>query len=536
MKLPPGTVVDRYTIEAVLGEGGMAVVYRARHNQLGSLHALKVLKLPTAAIQDRLLQEGRAQAQLRHPNIVSVTDVVDVSGSPGLVMEFIAGVALDDFLRSRRLTIEQADDLARGIIEGVAVAHQAGTIHRDLKPGNILLDPSAKRLVPKITDFGLAKLLDAEGRGQTETRSGMAMGTPAYMAPEQIESAKDVDKRADVFSLGAILYELVGGERPFQGDSTLEVLNAVAGGKRRPIEELIPDVPDRIRIAIDGALQVDRDERIANCDALLDVWTGESADGRGVGPWDPDTVSQIGRALAPIQPGAHSDDSDTYYPTQGVVEASQPPPSVLEEVAPTPAPPPEPAPPGLSVGPAWIAAGLGGVAAVLAIVGFATLGSGAGSRASQPTPTAPAPTEVTQALGPELPPPGEVEDTDAEAGSPETHAKVAAAPRPETPEGEGEAEVDEAGEASEVAEVESEGYDPDMPMVDFLSEPAGATVKIDGLEVGTTPLRGYAMPKGRYKVQMLLDGAEITEKVSVGGKRGARRFTWAVEGGSWAQD
>ena len=108
MQLPPGTVIDRYAVESVLGEGGMAVVYRARHVQLGSLHAVKVLKLPTAAIQDRLLQEGRVQAQLRHPNIVSVTDVVDVHGSPGLVMEFVPGAPLDHFLKGRKLTLEQA--------------------------------------------------------------------------------------------------------------------------------------------------------------------------------------------------------------------------------------------------------------------------------------------------------------------------------------------------------------------------------------------------------------------------------------------
>ncbi|MEZ4318606.1 MAG: protein kinase [Myxococcota bacterium] len=538
MKLPPGTVIDRYTIEAVLGEGGMAVVYRARHNQLGSLHALKVLKLPTAAIQDRLLQEGRAQARLRHPNIVSVTDVVDVQGSPGLVMEFIGGVALDDFLRLRRLTLEQADDLARGIIEGVAVAHQAGLIHRDLKPGNILLDASAQRLVPKITDFGLAKLLDGGGGGQTETRSGMSMGTPAYMAPEQIESARDVDKRADVFSLGAILYELVGGERPFQGNSTLDVLNAVASGVRRPLSELVEGLPERMEVAIDGALKVDRDDRIANCDALLDVWTGESRDGRGglLGPWDRDTVSQIGRALAPRDESG-ADDSDTYFPTQGVVEASKPPPSVLD--TPPVAPPggdPEtssaPAPVRTGVPVPWVVAGLGGLALFVGIA-VALSWSTRGPRPAVPTAPDPVPI-AAETLGPDLPPePVPEDDPEPDDPEPATPVPVAsthvAAPEPTDPDGD-EVVEDPAPDGTDADD------DPDNPRIDFLSEPAGARVMLDGLDVGVTPLRGYQMPKGRYKVQMVLGESEITEKIAVGGRKGAKRFVWAVDAGSWSSD
>jgi len=523
VQLPPGTVIDRYTIESVLGEGGMAVVYRARHTQLGSLHAMKVLKLPTAAIQDRLLQEGRVQAQLRHPNIVSVTDVVDVQGSPGLVMEFVPGSPLDHFLKGRELNIEQADDLARGIIEGVAVAHQMGLIHRDLKPGNIMLDAGPGGLVPKITDFGLAKLLDSGGGGHLETRSGMSMGTPAYMAPEQIESAKDVDARADVFSLGAILYELVTGERPFRGSSTLEVLNAVAAGKRTPVEELVPDLPDRMRIAIDGALEVDPKERIADCDSLLNVWTGESKDGRGglLGPWDRDTVSQIGRALQPLQPSAHTDDSDTYFPTQGVHDASAPPPSVLVQ------PPTSPQPGPRSGSGAVLAGGIGGVAALLAIGFYATMGSG--SPATSEVSEASADREsievvASEVLGPELPPQPEAAPA-APAAAPPVRVR---SPAPVV----SEVEVDEE---SEVAVVE-EPYDPDNPRVDFLSTPIGATVKLDGLEVGVTPLRGYRVPKGKYKVEMRLGEDRASHKISVGGKRGSRRFVWSVEDGAWVDE
>lgn len=523
MRLAPGTVLDRYTVEDVLGEGGMAVVYRVRHSQLGSVHAMKVLKLPTAAIRDRLLQEGRVQAQLRHPNIVSVTDVVDVEGSPGLVMEFIGGSSLDGFLDGHKLTLEQADDLARGILEGVAVAHHAGLIHRDLKPANILLGTTGGALVPKITDFGLAKLVEGEdGGGHLATRSGMSMGTPAYMAPEQIESAKGVDQRADVFSLGAILYELVAGERPFVGSSTLQVLNAVASGTRKPLSELAPDLPERMRQAIDGALQVDPDARVPNCDVLLELWTGEGREARTGGIWDRDTVSQIERAIAPpLSPRSNaSDDSETYYPghTVGVDAASQASfANVLPPVEPTPSP----------SGPRLAAVALGGGALALALVAAVGLSMQGGGPPPLP---APEPIAVVEPE-PDAVEPAPVADTDARSHTdvPSTVAPVRPGPRP----------VSAAPVTDDPApEPEPAGVDPvegDAPVVDFLSDPPGATVQIDGLTVGTTPLTGYAVPKGRYKVTLTLGDATITEKIGVN-RRSGRRYTWSIADGSWIEE
>ena len=231
MQLDTGTVIDRYAVEDLIGQGGMAVVYRVRHQQLGTLHALKVLMLPARSIRERLIQEGQVQARLRHPNIISVTDLVDVDGAPGLVMEYVPGPSLDGLLRQAALTVDQADLLARGLLEGVAAAHDFGLVHRDLKPGNVLLEVRKDRLIPKITDFGLVKLVGAaDAGGSMKTRSGLAMGTPCYMAPEQIRNAKGVDARADVFSLGALLYELVTGQRAFDGEDTFEIFSAVTSG------------------------------------------------------------------------------------------------------------------------------------------------------------------------------------------------------------------------------------------------------------------------------------------------------------------
>ncbi len=165
MDLAPGTTVDRYTVEARLGEGGMAVVYRVRHNSLGSVHALKVLSGSMSSVRERLLQEGRLQASLRHPNV---------------------------------------------------------------KPGNVLIARTTAGSIPKVADFGLAKVLAGDGVGaMRQTRTGTAMGTPSYMAPEQIRSAKGVDGRADLFSLGAVLYELYCGELAFPGEDMWTIFSNI---------------------------------------------------------------------------------------------------------------------------------------------------------------------------------------------------------------------------------------------------------------------------------------------------------------------
>jgi serine/threonine protein kinase len=222
MDIQPGAVIDRYTVLDVLGEGGMAVVYKVQHNDLDSLHALEVLTLQSSKVRERLRSEGKVQAKLRHPNIVTVTDLIDVNGAPGLVMEFIDGPGLDQRLKGPLFSIEQADALGRGIIDGVLEAHRHQLVHRDLKPGNRLLHDRAGNWEPKITDFGLVKAVMANGPGLHQIRAGATMGTPSYMSPEQIRDAASVDERADLFSLGIILYQMVCGRQPFQGSDTLD--------------------------------------------------------------------------------------------------------------------------------------------------------------------------------------------------------------------------------------------------------------------------------------------------------------------------
>ena len=271
MILSPGQEIGKYYVEDVVGEGGMAVVYRVRHLQLGSVYALKVLSTPSVSVRDRMLKEGRIQAKLRHPNIVSVVDVMDVNGMTGLLMEYVRGPSLEALLAEMRVPLSEALPLFGGILAGVDAAHERGLIHRDLKPANVLLQPTDEGIYPKVTDFGIAK---ESSSGHNATRTGVTMGTPSYIAPEQVEDAANVDLRADIFSLGTLLYELVCGVKAFDGRNALRILNAVMKGRYTPPEELRPDLPANVVAAINGALQKKPEDRIGSCTEFARVLSG----------------------------------------------------------------------------------------------------------------------------------------------------------------------------------------------------------------------------------------------------------------------
>jgi serine/threonine protein kinase len=270
MPLAPGQVVDRYTVESLIGRGGMANVYKLRHNELGSAYALKVLSTTRADLTERLLVEGRIQASLVHPNVVRVHDVLRVDGAPALVMEWIDGPSLDAWAAGRP-SFEAIEAMFRGIVAGVGYAHEHGLVHRDLKPANVLLQRVPDGFVPKITDFGIAKVMqDSSERGLTA--GGLALGTPRYMAPEQMRDTRGVDRRADVWALGCVLFELVCGRPAFDGD--LISIHADASAGRRPaVRDLAPEATDRVVRAIDACL-VPRDARLPDCAALLAVLGG----------------------------------------------------------------------------------------------------------------------------------------------------------------------------------------------------------------------------------------------------------------------
>ena len=268
-----GEVIDKYKIISVLGEGGIGIVYRAEHTLLGTDVALKMCKLQNAHAQERLRIEGRAQTKLKHPNIVSVYDMIVVDHSPCLIMEYVSGVGLDEWLRTRTISTKEAETLFIQILDAMELAHNQNIIHRDLKPSNIMITEINGRPFAKVCDFGLAKI--QQQAGPNLTRTGAMMGTPAYMAPEQIRNAKESDHRADVFSLGAIYYELLTGTMAFTGSDTLELLNSVANEPHRPPSELIPDLEKRHNSALQGALTKNPDFRIPNCATFRSVLLGE---------------------------------------------------------------------------------------------------------------------------------------------------------------------------------------------------------------------------------------------------------------------
>lgn len=271
-ELSSGRLVDRYEVVRQLGEGGMARVYLVRHTTLGTLHALKLLTSASAQVRGRLLREGRIQGQLRDPGVVNVTDVIVVDGAPGLVMEFVDGPTLHDWIRHRPPSLPQADAMAREILRVMAAAHRSGLIHRDLKPANVLIEIGHAGLQPKIADFGLAKVFAADAAPGL-TRSGAMMGTPKYMAPEQIRDAGSVDARADVFSLGAILYELVAGEELFVGADVVEVFAAIDASESVDPRVRLPHLPERMADTIRGCLRRDPADRWADAGAVLQAWT-----------------------------------------------------------------------------------------------------------------------------------------------------------------------------------------------------------------------------------------------------------------------
>ncbi len=260
--LAPGTQIGPYRIDALIGRGGMGIVYRALDTKFNRPVAIKFLSgdFSDTGARQRFQREAEAVSSLNHPHILTVHDAGDAEGRPYLVTELIDGGTLREWAEPRR-PWRQVVELLTGVADGLAAAHAQGIVHRDVKPENILV---TRHGYAKLTDFGLAKpLLSAADaiatrtRGPGDTRIGSVVGTLAYMSPEQL-SGRPIDARSDIFSLGVVLYEMLSGRQPFGGTTELEVMQRI---QHQPAEPLPADVPAALRLVVEKAIEKDPGDR-----------------------------------------------------------------------------------------------------------------------------------------------------------------------------------------------------------------------------------------------------------------------------------
>ncbi|MGD9346225.1 MAG: protein kinase, partial [Candidatus Aminicenantes bacterium] len=269
LRTPPVTTVNtiagRYKILSELGRGGMGVVYKALDTRLKRTVALKFLPAELTedkAAKDRFVQEAQAAAALEHPNICTVYEVDEAEGQAFIAMSYIEGKSLKEMLKDGPLDIDEAKDIAIQVAGGLNEAHEKGIVHRDIKPANIMLTEKGQ---VKITDFGLAKL----SSGVDLTKTSMIIGTVAYMSPEQAKG-EDIDRRTDIWSLGAMFYEMLSGERPFKKSHDQALIFSILNEEPKPLSSLKPDIPKYLEDIVSKTLNKDSEKRYPDIQTLIE--------------------------------------------------------------------------------------------------------------------------------------------------------------------------------------------------------------------------------------------------------------------------
>src|SRR5678816_1682298 len=275
-ELSHGQTIDSYQVISFLSRGGMGEVYLAQDKRLGRKVALKLLPATFTSDDDRLRrfeQEARAASALNHPNIITIYEIRQAGGSHVIATEFVEGETLRHRLSRSALTLSETLNIAIQVADALSAAHKAGIIHRDIKPENIMLRPDG---YVKVLDFGLAKLSEqaspvvaAEAPTiQVRTGSGIVIGTAGYMSPEQARGIA-VDGRSDIFSLGAMIYEMVARRKPFEGDTPSDTLASILKTEPPPLLQLLPRLPPELNRIVSKSLRKDREERYQ---VVKDLW------------------------------------------------------------------------------------------------------------------------------------------------------------------------------------------------------------------------------------------------------------------------
>jgi len=502
-----GQLVQDLRIVGVLGEGATAIVYLVEDTRDNDTRrALKLLSVLGASYRKRLRREAAAAGLVHQDNVVGIVELVDHDGYQGVLMEYVEGPTLYHWLQAHMPTIDEALALAVGMLRGVQALHQAGLVHRDLKPSNVMLGTDASGgIVPKLVDFGLIKDTDLRDR---MTVTGVAMGTPTYMAPEQLRDASRVDERADLYSLGCMLFEMLTGRPPFQRDDWWGTYRAVEQGTRADLSPLSDGLPAGVRDLIGAMLEPEPDDRPQTAAEILELLA------RHLGEHDPALSGRMGsgsegaaavRDLVQARESALSrtelwrdgplTSSGLHLPTGNVEQLT----SSFEDPTVVPAPQRR-----------WIPMAIVAVAAVVAValMAWALLRPGLG-----PTPALTSSTEVASIKVPRTaqdpPPPSPIEaeaqddePTEADAEStPSPDPRTAAQPDPSRSTADAPDDTAEDGTAEGTADDEdTDGPPPPEPGVAIVTGDVAEVVFI-GSE-GQRARVGEPLDPGRWSLQV----------------------------------